>query len=773
MSHEIRTPLNAVLGITQLLERTTLSPDQKRYLKMISSSGKSLLDILNDILDFSKIEAGRMELEPITFKLDDLLHSLATIMSINAGDKNLELAIGVEPDVPQILIGDAHRLQQVLVNLVTNAIKFTQQGEVSVLVKCIARQPGVATLCFSVRDTGIGMTQLQQDRLFSPITHSDASITRKFGGTGLGLSISRRLVELMEGRIAMRSALGMGSEFTVTLTLKLADKKILNIGPEETALPNELGALRLLVVDDSKTSRDYLSKAIHSWHWDVDSVASGVLALQRITDAHANGEFYDAVLMDWQMPELDGLETLQAIREIQPDLAVPIIMMVNTLGHNKLIEAENSTASAILPDAYLFKPITSSSLFDSLHKVLCRGDSDMNISIETGVLDARTRINGHLLLVEDNNFNQIVAKGLLEQAGARVDIVDNGKNAVDLLQTKQHTYDLILMDVQMPVMDGFTATQIIRKELLLTLPILAMTAGVTEFEREQCIASGMNDLIAKPIDVEKMLATINRFLATTVDVAVNGNAVNVQSTTLHSANKTIQSDYKATSDKNAVTDNNKASNKIHESNGKENNSKESLEIFNVDQLFSMIAGDISRRANTVELIRKLVNNSNQSVGKVSQMWRDGQQQDMAAVLHTMRGSIGMLGAKRFMAVAHELEFALPDNDVTRIEKLITRVEDELKILIAAAQQWLTAQSMSATDNIIANTNTAVSTRQLEQLRQLLREQNMEAFDLYCRLQPALDKHLSTQGVSALNSAMNRLDFIEALTWIEKIAQSLT
>jgi two-component system, sensor histidine kinase and response regulator len=743
MSHEIRTPLNAVLGITQLLEQTKLSAEQKRYLRMISSSGKSLLDILNDILDFSKIEAGRMELALSTFRLDELLHSLATIMSVNAGDKNLELAIGVEPDVPQMLIGDAHRLQQVLVNLVTNAIKFTEQGEVSVLVKCIAQQPGTATLCFIVRDTGIGMTQLQQDRLFSPFTQSDASITRKFGGTGLGLSISRRLVDLMEGKIEMRSALEVGSEFSVTLTLMLADEKIPHTGSEVAA--NKLGVLRLLVVDDNKTTRDYLSKTIHAWHWDVESVASGALALKRIGDVHANGEFYDAVLMDWQMPDLDGLETLQAMRKLQPALATPIIMMVNTFGHNKLLEAENSTAPTILPDAYLFKPVTASSLFDSLHDLLSQGDSDLNTSSETSVLDTRTRIHGHLLLVEDNNFNQIVAKGLLEHSGATVDIVDNGKKAVDLLQAKTQAYDLILMDVQMPVMDGFTATKVIRNELLLTLPIIAMTAGVTEFEREQCIASGMNDLIAKPIDVEKMLATINRYLSSTENSAVALSApkpaAQVQSNTLDSNNKN-----KTSQDKN----------------------KGSLDIFNVQQLFSPVAGDATRTKKMVELIFKLVDNFNQNVGKVRQMWRQGQQKEMAGLLHTMRGSIGMLGAKRFIAVAHELEVLLPDNDTPQIEMLIAQVEEELKLLISTAQQWLAGQSTLVEDNII----TLIRVEQLDYLMQLLREQNMAALDLYNNLQPALDKYLSPDSSAALNNAMNHLDFTKALIWIELVAKTL-
>ncbi len=646
MSHEIRTPLNAVLGMAELLTRTELSADQKKYLEMITSSGKSLLSILNDVLDFSKIEAGRMELSPTQFRLSDVMHSLATIMSVNAGDKNLELAIGVEPDIPKVLVGDAHRLQQILVNLIGNSIKFTERGEVSLLVECVAQSASNASLRFCVRDTGIGMTQIQQERLFSPFTQADSSMTRKFGGTGLGLTISRRLAELMGGRIDMRSELGQGSEFSVSLPFAVASNE------EEAARPRKLlGHLRLLVIDDSETTRAYLSKTIKAWNWDSDCVASSTEALEHIRVQHMQGKTYDVILVDWQMPDMDGLRTLQAIKAMLPESVMPLIVMVNSFGRSKLMESNLS----LKPDAYLFKPITSSSLFDTLHEALARHNGHVSVLAELSEA-IYTRINAHLLLVEDNSFNQIVAKGLLEQAGASVDIVDDGKKAVDLLRTNPDAYDLILMDVQMPVMDGFTATRLIRDELQLTLPVLAMTAGVTEFEREKCIASGMNDLIAKPIEVERMLATINYYLSPQNSATSVAGMFVIDKPTL--------------------------------------NALEQDGIFNVEQLFAMVAGNNMQIQKTLSLINNLVDGSQKSIEKVREALQEGRYNDMASSLHTMRGSIGTLGAKRFAEAARELELAIPNKDLAEIEVLFKTVERELTATLSAARNWLSEQKIS-------------------------------------------------------------------------------
>ncbi|MYM35843.1 response regulator [Duganella sp. FT94W] len=482
MSHELRTPMNAVLGMAHLLGTTRLSPEQKRYLEMIRASGQSLLGILNDILDFSKMQAGKVELHPVRFKLDDVMHSLASIMSVSAGEKDLELCIGVDPDVPRVLCGDALRLQQVLVNLAGNAIKFTERGEVSVLVQRVGGEP--LTLRFCVRDTGIGMNEKQLARLFSPFMQGDLSFTRRFGGTGLGLTISKNLIEMLGGTIQVTSEPGKGSEFQFTLAFK-------DGGEVETPSGNKL---HVLVVDDNRTSRNFLSKTIRAWHWTSDCAASGEEALERLRA----GTRYDVVLVDSWMPGMDGMATMRAVQQLA---LVPVICMVNAYGRGKLVQNMAEAGAA-----FLTKPVTASSLFDAVQTALAPGREDGGVpeAPQTPMLDGV-----RILLVEDNPINQNVAKGILEQARASVTVADNGQVAVNLLRADAG-YDVVLMDVQMPVMDGFSATRIIRGELGLALPVIAMTAGVMASEREQCTEAGMDDFIAKPIDVEQMFTTLAR-----------------------------------------------------------------------------------------------------------------------------------------------------------------------------------------------------------------------------------------------------------------------
>ena len=505
MSHEIRTPMNAVLGVAYLLGNTELDAVQKKYLDMILASGNALLGILNDVLDFSKIEAGRMELAPVPFQLNDVLNAIATVMTLNAGEKNIELAIGVDPGVPLALTGDAMRLQQILINLVNNAVKFTEQGEVSLLVERLGR-PGIGsgvTLRFVVRDTGIGMDVEEQGRLFSAFSQADASTTRRFGGTGLGLAICRRLAELMGGSIEVRSAKGVGSEFVATLPFSAG---------QEGAQPlptNGLSDLRLLVVDDNETSREYLCKTIASWKWRADSAASGAEAVQQLRLHQQAGVRYDAVLVDWQMPAMDGLQTLAALRAEAGD-ALPVVLMVGAYGRDQLM-AQGCAAQA---SGVLIKPATSSSLFDTLHEALANRAADAAAAHLPGLnANGQPLLEGvRLLLVEDHPLNQIVARGMLEIAGAAVDVAENGEIALRMLSEHPTDFDLVLMDVQMPVMDGFEATRKIRHELGLKLPVVAMTAGVMQSEKDECMAAGMDDFIAKPVDVEQMMSTIARHI---------------------------------------------------------------------------------------------------------------------------------------------------------------------------------------------------------------------------------------------------------------------
>ncbi|MHA4871475.1 CHASE domain-containing protein [Duganella sp. PWIR1] len=500
MSHEIRTPLNAVLGMTHLLSNTVLSAEQFKYVEMIRSSGNSLLSILNDVLDFSKIEAGRMELSPSPFQLSAMLEAIATIMTVNGGEKDLELAIGVQPGVPQALVGDGHRLQQVLINLVGNAIKFTEKGSISVLVE-LAEAP--ATLRFTVRDSGIGIDADRLQALFAPFSQADASMTRRFGGTGLGLAISRRIATLMGGAIDVHSTPGAGSEFMLTVPLQVSTDTTPAIGPVQ----------HLLIVDDDHTSADYLCRTIRARGWNCDCAATGEQALARLRTPTVR---YDAVLVDWNMPGMNGLATMEAIRADASIARLPVILMISAFGQGKLLHTDGAQAA----DAVLLKPVTLIRLADTLHQAQAHAREGGGAPLLADTDNGDQRLDGvRILLVEDNPVNQLVANSMLTYAGAVIEAVDNGRAAVERLRTDAHRYDIVLMDVQMPEMDGFEATTKIRAELGLHLPVLAMTAGVMASEREQCIACGMNDFIAKPIDVDEMLRVIARNLPATPKAA--------------------------------------------------------------------------------------------------------------------------------------------------------------------------------------------------------------------------------------------------------------
>ncbi len=509
MSHEIRTPLNAVLGMAHLLDQTALAPAQRQYVGMIRSSGGSLLTILNDVLDFSKIEAGHMELEPAPFALAQVLEAVATIMSVNAGEKNLHLAIAVEADVPAQLVGDSYRLQQILVNLAGNAIKFTETGSVVLLVEqapAATRASDRVQLRFTVRDTGIGIEPNRLAQLFAPFAQADASMTRRFGGTGLGLTISRRLAALMGGAIDVRSSPGAGSDFIFSVPLQ----RVAGAADDGAPVVADTEALRLLLIGDQGPGAGYLGQTVASCGWTSTLAAGGDHALQLLGEP---GQRYHAVLLDWNMPGLCGRAILRQLRADARLAGTPVVVMVNAYEQGRLLLADGAQEA----DGVLLKPVTAARLREALRTALHQPSSAPSAPAAAGDGGAaqHIRLDGaHLLLVEDNQINQLVARSMLEHAGARITAVDNGRAALDALRAGAGAgdIDLVLMDVQMPEMDGFTATGLIRTELGLTLPVLAMTAGVMASEREQCIASGMNDFIAKPIDVEQMLTVIRHHL---------------------------------------------------------------------------------------------------------------------------------------------------------------------------------------------------------------------------------------------------------------------
>ncbi len=475
MSHEIRTPINAVLGFSQLCLKTDLSARQNDYVLKIESAAESLLGIVNNILDFSKIEAGKLEMECIPFSLDEVLAQVSNLFSHRARAKSLEFAFGALPGVPGRLVGDPLRLGQVLTNLVGNALKFTDRGEIAVTVEALEGEAGKAFLRFSVRDTGLGLSPAQQERLFSAFSQADNSTTRKFGGTGLGLAICKQLVEQMGGDIGVDSAPGQGSCFSFTARF--------GIDGEQQALPPLLSGKRLLVVDDNGVMRTLLTRLVAALGCAAESVDSGEAALDRLTAAPG----FDAVIMDWRLPGRDGLETARQIR--QQGLAMPIILITG----DEVTEARSQVGLDVV-QACLGKPVSRAALRDTLVQVL---GGQIRVPLTARAVAATPNLSGrHILLVDDNEFNRQVGRELIELSGAKVDTAENGLEAVQMGIGGK--YDLVLMDIQMPVMDGYTAAHALRLRFP-DLPILALTAHALADERPRVLAIGMNDILTKPI----------------------------------------------------------------------------------------------------------------------------------------------------------------------------------------------------------------------------------------------------------------------------------
>ncbi|MBC8037714.1 MAG: response regulator, partial [Rhizobiales bacterium] len=672
----------------------------------VKTSSSALLGIINDILDFSKIEAGRLELERIPFFLEEVLRDVSNLFLPIIDHKGLELFVEIAPRTPLSLIGDPLRLGQVLNNLVGNAVKFTESGEIHVCVDFVEGDEQQVVLRISVRDTGIGLTKEQSDRLFRPFVQADGSTTRRYGGTGLGLTISRHLVELMDGTIAISSAPGQGSTFAFTARFDIGDER------RDLDARHQLQGVRALVVDDQQTSLAILGGMIEAWSGHATTLSDSTHVIDEMERAEAEGSPFEIIFLDWQMPKMNGVDVARKIEQAAASGRVkrpPMVIMVTAFSKDRLMEE----AATVPLDGFLTKPVTPSALYNAVMGIKNPGRSLRANADRSGATpyDLAQPIRGaHILVVEDNTINQEVAREFLEKAGLRVSLADNGRIGVEAV--RQNSFDAVLMDMQMPEMDGLEATRQIR---LLPggegLPIIAMTAAAMPQDKQACADAGMNDHVSKPIVPGEMLSTLVRWVKPreSADIPL------------------------------AVAD---------------------------DEDFPTISGIDSRQASLrlagnrklfLSLLYQLADKFDGEAESVREAIVATRWDDAARRLHALRGVAGNVSAIEVATLASAAEAAIRDGRQDDVPELLDRLEVALGVLFGAIRSFLAGVTSPAAPGVAKPLHDGA----LEELKNALRTQDAVALELFESMKDDIELCLSPQSSERLRAAMENLRFGEA------------